>query len=176
MRLREIVATAVVVIGIQGCAVMHSGAHGASHQSPPGAQGGAAHRAPATIGHAAHSGALAQVIYWRARPGKFDEYTRYIREVAEPIDEEARLRDAFVSITTYLTRDTTSAWTHMRVFILRDSVQLRGLSAALDAAGRRLEPDSVKRAARGAYAATLRDRVGTATIAELLFAPPAGRP
>ncbi|MEA3246874.1 MAG: hypothetical protein U9Q74_12030 [Gemmatimonadota bacterium] len=110
---------------------------------------------------ASEAGTLAQVIYWRARPGKFDEYSRYIREVAEPIDEEARRAGAFLSITTYATRDTASAWTHMRVFVLRDSAQLAGLSAALDAAGRRLEPDSAKRAARGVYSATLRDRVAT---------------
>jgi hypothetical protein len=86
-----------------------------------------------------------------------------VRDVAEPIDEEAHRRGAFISVTTYMTQDTTSAWTHMRVFILRDSTQLRGLSAALDSAGRRLEPDSVKRSQRAQYSATLRDRVGAAT-------------
>src|SRR5688572_17973404 len=108
-------------------------------------------------------GALAQIYYWRAKPGKFEEYTRYVRDVAEPIDEEAHRRGAFISVTTYMTQDTASLWTHMRVFILRDSAQLRGLSAALDSAGMRLEPDSVKRRERGQYSATLRDRVGAAT-------------
>ena len=112
-------------------------------------------------------GTLAQVIYWRARPGKFDEYTRYIRDVAEPIDAEAHRRGAFLSITTYVSRDTATVWTHMRVFVLRDSVQLRGLNAQLDSAGMRLEPDSTKRRARSVYSATLRDRVGTFTV-ELL--------
>jgi hypothetical protein len=106
------------------------------------------------------SGRLAQVYYWKARRGMLDQYNRYIAEVAEPIDAEARRQDAFVSVTTYMTSDTLSPWTHMRVFVLRDSAQLRGLGAALDAAGRRLEPDSVKRRVRGEYAATLRDRVG----------------
>jgi hypothetical protein len=112
-------------------------------------------------------GTLAQIYYWRAKPGKFDEYTRYVRDVAEPIDEEAHRRGAFVSVTTYMTQDTASAWTHMRVFILRDSAQLSRLSGALGSAGRRLEPDSVKRAQRGQYSATLRDRVGAATVAIL---------
>jgi hypothetical protein len=112
-------------------------------------------------------GTLAQIYYWRAKPGKFDEYTRYVRDVAEPIDEEAHRRGAFVSVTTYMTQDTASAWTHMRVFILRDSAQLSRLSGALDSAGRRLEPDSVKRAEQGQYSATLRDRVGAATVAIL---------
>ena len=112
-------------------------------------------------------GALAQVYYWRAKPGKFDEYTRYIRDVAEPIDHEAQRRGAFLSVTTYATQDTLNPWTHMRVFILRDSAQLRALSGALDSAGIRLEPDSVKRRQRSTYSATLRDRVGAATVAIL---------
>ena len=116
---------------------------------------------------AAQAGTLAQVYYWRARPGKFDEYTRYIRDVAEPIDAEAHRRGAFVSVTTYMTQDSISPWTHMRVFILRDSAQLRALSGALDSAGIRLEPDSVKRRLRGVYSAGLRDRIGAATVAIL---------
>jgi hypothetical protein len=119
--------------------------------------------APAT----AEAGTIAQVYYWRAKPGKFDEYTRYVRDHAEPIDAEAQRNGAFITVTTFMTRDTTSAWTHMRVFVLRDSTQLRELSARLDAAGVRLEPDSVKRRLRGEYSATLRDRVG-AQMAHIL--------
>ena len=112
-------------------------------------------------------GTVAQIYYWRAKPGKYEEYTRYVHDVAEPIDAEAHRRGAFISVTTYMTPDTASLWTHMRVFVLRDSAQLRGLSAALDSAGIRLEPDSVKRRQRGEYSATLRDRVGAATVAIL---------
>jgi hypothetical protein len=109
-------------------------------------------------------GTIAQIYFWRAKPGKFDEYTRYIRDVAEPIDHDAQRRGAFLSVTTYVSRDTTTPWTHMRVFTLHDSAQLRALSVALDSAGLRLEPDSVKRRVRGEYSATLRDRVGAATV------------
>ena len=112
----------------------------------------------------APAGAIAQIYYWRARPGKLDEYNRYIRDVAEPIDEAARARGAFLSVTTYVAQDSTVPWTHMRIFVLRDSAQLAGLGTALDDAGARLEPDSVKRRIRGEYAATLRDRVGQATV------------
>ena len=121
----------------------------------------------ATSASPALGGTLAQVYYWKAKPGKFDEYTRYVREVAEPIDAEAHRRGAFLSVTTYMTRDTLSPWTHMRVFILRDSAQLRALSGALDSAGMRLEPDSVKRRQRSTYSAGLRDRVGAATVSIL---------
>jgi len=108
-------------------------------------------------------GAIARVYYWRAKPGKLAEYTDYITKIAEPIDHEAQRRGAFISVTTFASRDTTTPWTHMRVFVLRDSAQLAGLSAALDAAGVALEPDSVKRRQRSQYGATLRDPVGNGT-------------
>ena len=108
-------------------------------------------------------GSLARVYYWRAKPGKLAEYTDYIQKLAEPIDHEAQRRGAFLSVTTYVSTDTSSTWTHMRVFILRDSAQLAGLSAALDAAGVAIEPDSAKRRGRGQYGATLRDAAGSAT-------------
>ena len=107
---------------------------------------------------------LAQVYFWRARPGMLAEYNRYIREVAEPIDAEAQRAGAFLAVTTYAANDTTLPWTHMRVFLLRDSAQLRGLGAALGAAGARLEPDTARRRMQGEYSATLRDRVGGAVM------------
>src|SRR5205809_7771151 len=94
------------------------------------------------------SATLAQIFYWRAKPGKLDDYNRYITQVAEPIDADAQKHGAFISVTTFMTSDTLSPWTHMRMFLLRDSVQLAGLGAALDAAGARLQPDSVKRRQR----------------------------
>jgi hypothetical protein len=110
---------------------------------------------------------IAQVYFWRAKPGMLAEYNKYIRDVAEPIDREAQRADAFIAVTTYAANDTTLPWTHMRVFLLRDSTQLRGLSAALGAAGARLEPDSARRRQQGEYSATLRDRVG-ATVMEIV--------
>jgi hypothetical protein len=136
-----------------GCSTAGSGRGGGA---PPGSAAGAA--AAATLG---------QIYFWRAKPGKLEEYTRYIRERAEPIDEEARRSGAFVSVTTYVAADTTVPWTHMRVFALRDSMQLRSLGAALSAAGVRLQPDSVKRREQSEYSATLRDRVG-AVVVELV--------
>jgi len=116
---------------------------------------------------ATREAAIAQIYFWRARPGKLEEYTRYVRDVAEPIDEEARRAGAFISVTTYVASDTTVPWTHMRVFLLRDSTQLRGLSAALTAAGVRIQPDSVRRRQQSEYSATLRDRVG-ATVTSII--------
>lgn len=107
---------------------------------------------------------LAQVYYWRAKPGMIAAYSAYIRDVAQPIDEDARRHGAFLSVTTYQSHDTLSSWTHMRVFLLRDSAQLASLGAELNAAGARVEPDSAKRRARSEYAATLRDAAGTAVL------------
>jgi hypothetical protein len=121
--------------------------------------------APSTA--AAPNATIAQIYFWRAKPGKLEEYTRYIRERAEPIDEEARRAGAFLAVTTYMASDTTVPWTHMRVFALRDSAQLRALGDALSAAGARIEPDSVKRRLQSEYSASLRDRVG-ATVVQLV--------
>ena len=62
---------------------------------------------------------LAQIYFWRAKPGKLEEYTRYIREHAEPIDNEARRAGAFLSVTTYMASDTTVPWTHARFHAAR---------------------------------------------------------
>ena len=35
-------------------------------------------------------GSIAEVYYWKAKPGKLEEYKRYIRDYAAPIDREAR--------------------------------------------------------------------------------------
>jgi len=107
---------------------------------------------------------LAQVYYWRAKPGMLDAYNAYVRDVALPIDEDARRHGAFISVTTLVSRDTLSPWTHMRIFLLRDSAQLAALGGALNAAGARIEPDSAKRRARSEYAATLRDAAGSAVL------------
>lgn len=133
-----------------------------------GALGACAHLPPPKpTAIPAADGSIAQIYYWRAKPGKFDEYTRYVTDVAEPIDAEAQRNGAFLSVTTFATRDTASSWTHMRVFVLRDSVQLREMSGKLDAAGVKLEPDSVKRRIRGEYSASLRESAGRATVAIL---------
>ena len=150
MRLTLIACAAFLVAMADGCSTGPRATTGAARAAEPAA-----------------AGTLAQIYYWRAKPGKLEEYSRYIRDLAEPIDHEAQRQGAFISVTTYVAHDTASAWTHMRVFILRDTAQWRGLSGALDSAGQRLEPDSVKRRLRGEYSAGLRDRVGAVTV-ELL--------
>ena len=67
---------------------------------------------------AEHDGSIAEVYYWKAKPGKLEEYQRYIRDYAAPIDREAQRRGAFISVTTYISQKTDSPWTHMRIFLL----------------------------------------------------------
>src|SRR5688500_20134873 len=74
------------------------------------------------------SGTIAQIYYWRAKPGKFEEYTRYVRDVAEPIDEGAHRRGALRYVTTYVTQDNASICTHMRVFLVPYARPNRGVS------------------------------------------------
>ncbi len=131
-----------------------------------------AQRAPAGQGSQAQTterasappGAVAEVYFWRAKPGQLDAYNRYIREVAEPIDVDARSHGAFLSVTTYVNSRPDAPWTHMRVFLLRDRAQQAGLSAALDAAKLRLHPDQAERDRTTAYGVTLRDPAGHETV------------
>jgi hypothetical protein len=109
-------------------------------------------------------GTIAVLYHWKARPGKLEEYNRYIREVAEPIDAEAGKQGAFVSVTTFVSSKADSPWTHLRVFVLKDKAQLDNLSNALDAATVKLEPDEAKRKKRGEYSATLRDLVSREVV------------
>src|SRR5438128_12262261 len=103
--------------------------------------------------HAQEKGTVAAIYYWKAKQGKLSDYNRYIREVAEPIDAEAQRIGAFISVTTFVSQKEDAAWTHMRVFTLKDRAQLDKLSPALEAAGARVEPDEAKRKARAEYEA-----------------------
>ncbi len=89
------------------------------------------------------------VYYWRARPGREAEYSAYVRDYAEPIDEEARRAGVFEEVHTYTPFLRTGApgadWTHMRVFKLKSFAALDGFSAGLDAATARAFPDPARR-------------------------------
>lgn len=107
---------------------------------------------------------VAVIYFWKVKPGKLREYNRYIRDVAAPIDEEARRRGAFISVTTYVSQKDNGEWTHMRVFLLRDRAQSERLAKALESANIRLEPVEAKRRAQAVYASTLRDLVAQETV------------
>lgn len=109
------------------------------------------------------AGPVYLVYFWRARPGKAAEYSAYIRDVAEPIDENARKAGVFEEVHTYTPYLTTGApgadWTHMRVFRLASFAALDHFSEGMDAATMRLHPDEAVRKANSARSAELRDLV-----------------
>ncbi len=112
------------------------------------------------LGRAQDSGSVAVIYYWRAKPGKLEDYNRYIKTVAERVDADAQRQGAFLSVTTYVSRKPDGPWTHMRIFIVKDRAQEAALAKALDDADVRLEPDEAKRKAHQDLVASLRDFVG----------------
>ncbi len=103
------------------------------------------------------------VSYWRARPGKVEAYSDYIRRVAEPIDEVARQAGVFEEVRTYTPGLRTGAvgadWTHVRIFRLTNFAAWDGFSAGLAAAAERLYPDAAVRSETLGQSAELRDRI-----------------
>jgi hypothetical protein len=101
--------------------------------------------------------------YWRARPGKVEDYSAYITGTAEKIDEDARKAGVFMEVTTVLATpnpDGTKAdWTHLRIFKLKNLAAVDGLASGLDAATLRVVPDEAQRKANSARSAELRDLV-----------------
>ena len=104
----------------------------------------------------------ARAIYWRARPGQFDAYTRYLQTQVENIDHEARQRGALASFSTLVDNTPDAPWTHMRLFIFDSAPQRAQMVEALGQAASALTPDPDQRASRAIYAASLRDKVGEA--------------
>ena len=98
--------------------------------------------------------------YWRARPGKADEYTDYIKNTAEAIDESARRAGVFEEVRTVTPAPgTVTDWTHLRIFRLKNAAAEKSLGDGLDAATLRVVPDEAKRKANSERSAGLRDLV-----------------
>ena len=98
--------------------------------------------------------------YWRARPGKIEEYSDYIKNTAEAIDEDARRAGVFEEVRTVTPAPgTVTDWTHLRIFRLKNAAAEKALGDGLDAATLRVVPDEAKRKANGERSAGLRDLV-----------------
>jgi hypothetical protein len=112
---------------------------------------------------AAQDEAVYLVYYWRARPGKSAAYSDYIRNVAEPIDEEGRKAGVFEEVHTYTQQIVTGApgadWTHVRIFKLKSFASWDQFAAGLDEAAKRAFPDDEERKRLQAPAAEMRDLV-----------------
>jgi len=114
------------------------------------------------------SGAVFVAYYWRAKPGQLEAYNTYIRSVAEPIDESARRAGVFEEVRTVTPAPgTTTDWTHLRIFRLKDAAAADALGAGLDAATARVVPDEAQRKANSERSAGLRDLVRREVWTEL---------
>src|SRR3954447_18417819 len=117
---------------------------------------------------ASKDGAVFVAYYWRARAGKVDEYTDYIRNTAEKIDESARQAGVFEEVRTVTPAPgTTADWTHLRIFRLKNAAAEQALAAGLDAATLRVVPDEARRKANSDRSAGLRDLVRREVWTEL---------
>jgi hypothetical protein len=109
--------------------------------------------------------------YWKARPGRLQEYNDYINKVAVPIDEDARRAGVFEEVRTVMPTPapdgTLAVWTHLRIFRLKNLAAVEKLSAGLDAATLRVVPDEAQRKANSARSAELRDLVRREVWTEL---------
>jgi hypothetical protein len=119
---------------------------------------------------AAQDGPVYVAYYWRAKPDKVAEYNQYVREYAEPIDEEARKAGAFEEVRTYLAPPAKDGqppeWTHLRVFKLKNAAAADALSGALDAATKKMRNEEQRKAA-SEKSAGLRDFVRSERWREL---------
>ena len=114
------------------------------------------------------SGAVFVAYYWRAKPGKMDEYNTYIKTIAEKIDEDARRAGVFEEVRTVTPAPgTTTDWTHLRIFRLKDAAAEQALAAGLDAATLRIVPSDAQRKANSERSAGLRDLVRREVWTEL---------
>ena len=98
--------------------------------------------------------------YWKAKPGKLEEYNAYIKGTAEKIDEDARRAGVFEEVRTVTPAPgTVTDWTHLRIFRLKNAAAEKALGDGLDAATLRVVPDEAQRKANAERSAGLRDLV-----------------
>jgi len=106
--------------------------------------------------------------YWRAKPGKLAEYNDYITKVAVPIDEDARQHGVFEEIRTVMPAPgTTTDWSHLRIFRVKNLAAVDAFQAGMDAATARIVPDEAQRKANSERSAGLRDAVRREVWTEL---------
>ena len=122
----------------------------------------------AVFAQAPSSGLVFVAYYWRAKPGQLDAYNDYIKRTAEPIDEDARRAGVFEEVRTVTPAPGSSTdWTHLRIFRLKNMAAADALAAGLDAATARVVPNEATRKANSERSAGLRDFVRREVWTEL---------
>ena len=106
--------------------------------------------------------------YWRARPGRLEAYNEYIRGVAVPIDADAQRHGVFEELRTVMPAlGTTTDWTHLRIFRVKNAAAVETFQSGMDAASARVVPDEAQRKANSERATGLRDLVRREVWTEL---------
>lgn len=97
----------------------------------------------------------------RVVPGQEAAYTRYLREVVEPIDALAHEAGVFAQMFAIRPETPGADWTHARVFLFRDTQQREGFTEAMAACAVRFDGGADATAKRKAFADTLRVALGS---------------
>jgi hypothetical protein len=119
---------------------------------------------PVNLVPADYDGPIANLSYFKTKPGKLDEYSKWLADVAKPVDDWAQEHGAFESCITYVNRDPNAPWTHLRIFMFKNRAQMQGMAAVMDAAHKALYPDEAKREAALGNKGEMRDQVGMMTV------------
>jgi hypothetical protein len=83
-------------------------------------------------------------------------------------DEDARRAGVFEEVRTVTpAAGTTTDWTHLRIFRLKNAAAEQAMAAGLDAATARVVPDEARRKANSERSAGLRDLVRREVWTEL---------
>ena len=101
----------------------------------------------------------ARIIYWRAKPGMLEAYSRYLQQYVDAIDERALQQGHLLKHATWVDATPNAEWTHMRVFEFKTHAQRETMKTALVQAAAELTPDASERAQRAQLAESLRDKV-----------------
>src|SRR5262249_15264227 len=110
----------------------------------------------------------AKIIMFKAAAGKNAQYSTYLRESVEPIDERAVKESALLDMMTLVNdSDASLPWTHLRIFLFDSEAQRAGVKGAFARIAPELQPDEAKRKARKAYGEGLRALVAEVDV-ELL--------
>jgi hypothetical protein len=89
------------------------------------------------------------------------------RAISQPSSSGGAVFVAYYWRTVTPAPGTTTDWTHLRIFRLRDAAAADALGAGLDAATARVVPDEAQRKANGERSASMRDLVRREVWTEL---------
>ena len=107
----------------------------------------------------------AKVIMFKATEGKNEEYSAYLRDTVEPIDERAVKEGALLDMMTLINdSDPSLPWSHLRIFLFDSEAQRAGVKGAFARIAPEVQPDEEKRKARKAYGEGLRALVAEVDV------------